>query len=152
MLSTAQDVAPGRFTVDEASHTIRFMRELAAEPNAVFAAWTQPEQISRWWDPNGKTLATCEIDLRVGGGFKFVQSEHPEMPFAGTYRVIDPPARLEFDALGALGKVSLEPREAGTQMTVEIVCQSAEHLAQFIQHGVAEGTAKTLDNLVAFVS
>jgi hypothetical protein len=80
-----------------------------------------------------------------------VTAEHPEMPFAGTYREIAPPGLLTFDALGAHGVVRLEQRGTGTHMTVEIVCSSADHLAQFVQQGVAVGTDQTLDNLVAFV-
>ena len=46
---------------------------------------------------------------------------------------------------------SLTPHDGGTRMTVEIVCNSAEHLERYIQLGVARGTARTCDNLVAFV-
>src|SRR5438067_10710488 len=102
------------FEVDEAAHTIRFTRRLAAAPRSVFDAWTQPEQVARWWDPTGARLVRCEIDLRVGGTFTFVGEMHPQMPFSGTYREIDPPGRLVFDAMGAEGRVLLEPEGEGT--------------------------------------
>jgi uncharacterized protein YndB with AHSA1/START domain len=143
-------ILPTGFSIDEAQHTIRFVRELAAAPQKVFAAWTSPEQLSCWWDPSGAKLAVCEMDVRPGGAFRFVSQDHPEMPFTGTYLQIAPPGRLEFEAMGALGKVTLTEQGQGTAMTVEIVCRSAEHLAQFVQHGVATGTSQTLDNLVAF--
>ena len=58
----------------------------------------------------------------------------------------------EFDALGAAGTVSLTTGDGATHMRVTIRCASAEHLAQFLQHGVDVGTAQTLDNLVAHVT
>lgn len=141
--------APAGFELDEAAHTIRFTRRLAAPPEAVFRAWTQPDELVRWWDPAGVPLVRCEIDLRVGGAFTFVGRDHPEMPFSGVYRQISPPSRLIFDAMGAEGRVLLEPSGAGTAMMVEIACANAEHLRQFVAMGVAAGTSQTLDNLVA---
>ena len=139
------------FNVDEATHTVAFERELAAPPEAVFAAWTQPAQVQRWWDPSGEPLARCDIDLRVGGTFAFVSSSHPDLPFSGTYRQIEAPELLVFEALGAVGRVSIRPSVNGTLMRVAIACTSAEHLAQFLKMGVVDGTSQTLDNLVVHV-
>jgi len=72
-------------------------------------------------------------------------------PFAGVYRVIERPAQLVFDAMGAVGTVRLEAEQGTTRMVVSIRCPSAEHLEQFLKLGVAEGTAQTLDNLGALV-
>jgi uncharacterized protein YndB with AHSA1/START domain len=135
-------------TIDRNAHAIRMNRRLRADPRQVFAAWTEPKQVACWWDAAGEPLARCEIDLRVGGQFIFVTRGHPEMPFAGTYREISAPDRIEFDAMGSVGRVSLSEAEAGTDMVVEIVCASAEQLDQFIAMGVDKGTSQTLDNLV----
>ena len=145
-------LAPTGFTIDEAAHTIRFTRRFRADRNQVFAAWTEPEQVSAWWDPTGERLVSCDIDLRVGGTFKFVNREHSDRPFTGTYREISPPSRLVFEAMGSEGRVTLAPLGRGSLMTVEIVCSSAEQLEQFMQMGVAVGTSRTLDNLVAHLS
>ena len=146
MLST--DTKSAGFTIDEATHTIRFVRELDAPAARVFAAWTEPEQLALWWDATGEKLATCEIELRPGGAFRFVSSHHPDKPFTGVYSEIMFPTLLAFEANGAIGKVILGERAGGTRMTVEIACRSAEHLAQFVAIGVAAGTSRTLDNLV----
>jgi uncharacterized protein YndB with AHSA1/START domain len=138
------------FEVDKARNSLRFTRDLTSSPARVFAAWTDPEQIACWWDPAGEKLAVCEIDLRPGGSFRFVSAQHPDRPFAGVYREIAPPRLLAFDALNARGRVELEEQTGGTRMTVEIECASAEHLAQFVAMGVADGTSQTLDNLVSF--
>jgi uncharacterized protein YndB with AHSA1/START domain len=144
--------ASAGFELDEATHTLRFTRRLAAPPELVFAAWTDPEQVACWWDAAGERLLRCEIDLRVGGGFTFVSRSHPDMAFAGIYREIAPPSRLVFDAMGAEGRVMLEPAgSAGTVLVVEIACASEAHLQQFVAMGVAAGTSQTMDNLVAYV-
>ena len=56
------------------------------------------------------------------------------------------------DNIARLDQLSLEVAGAGTSMTVSIRCANAEHLAKFVELGVAEGTARTLDNLVAHLS
>jgi uncharacterized protein YndB with AHSA1/START domain len=149
-LASAAD-AQGSFTIDRVAHAIRFERDLQASPEKVFEAWTQPEQISLWWDPAGEPLERCDIDLRVGGAFTFISRGHP-MPFAGVYREIARPDRLVFEAMGSTGRVLLASSGGGTRMIVEIACASAEQLEQFIQMNVHEGTSRTLDNLVAHLA
>jgi uncharacterized protein YndB with AHSA1/START domain len=146
----AQSVAPAAsgFEIDRTTHTLRFSRVFDASRAQVFTAWTEPEQVTGWWDAAGGRLTVCEIDLRIDGAFKFVTQSHPDMPFAGIYREITPPERLIFEALGSTGRVLLQDVAGKTHMTVEIQCGSAEHLDQFLKQGVAAGTAQTLDNLV----
>lgn len=137
-------------TIDRETSTLTFQRTFAATREDVFSAWTEPAQISQWWDPGGTPLSECEIDLRPGGSFKFVNKDSAHSPpFAGVYRVIEPPSLLVFDALGSVGTVKLEAQGGTTRMTVTIRCSSKEHLEQFVKFGVDVGTAKTLDNLVA---
>lgn len=138
-------------TIDRDTFTIRFERRFEAPPEAVFSAWTTPAEVSAWWDPTGAPLVACDIDLRPGGAFAFVNSGHAP-PFTGTYREVSAPSRLAFDAMGALGTVLIEGDAGGARMVVTIACPSAEHLAQFLAFGVDVGTAQTLDNLVAFVA
>lgn len=138
--------------IDRIAHCIRLVRRLDAAPAEIFEAWTQPEQVSCWWDPAGLKLAVCAIDLRPGGAFTFVAQGRPDMPFAGIYRDIVPVERLTFEAMGALGRVLIAEDGASTRLTVEIQCRSAEHLDQFLQMGVDQGTAHTLDNLAAYIS
>lgn len=140
-------------TIDKDTFTITFKRSFDAPREDVFDAWTDPERIKLWWDPTGTPLASCSVDLRPGGSFRFVNESHGP-PFAGVYSEIDRPARLVFDAMGALGTVLLES-DAGTsttKMTVTIRCPSAAHLDQFVKLGVDTGTDRTLDNLVAHVT
>ena len=145
-------INPTGFTIDREANTIRFTRAFDAPSIRVFEAWTQPEQVSGWWDPTGERLSSCEIDLRPGGAFRFVSGHHPDRPFSGVYREIAPPHLIIFDANGAIGRVKLDEAAGRTRMTVEIQCQSSEHLDQYMQMGVHLGTDRTLDNLVAFIT
>jgi uncharacterized protein YndB with AHSA1/START domain len=139
------------FTIDKANNRIVFKRKFSAPCARIFEAWTRPEYVSQWWDPAAQPLKTCEIDLRPGGLFEFVAADIEGVPpFSGAYQVIEPPGLLVFTALGATGTVQLESEQGGTAMTVLITCSSAEHLAQFLNHGVQTGTDHTLNNLVTF--
>jgi uncharacterized protein YndB with AHSA1/START domain len=133
--------------IDSSNYTITFRRTFAAAREDVFDAWTTAEQIREWWDPTGTPLAECSIDLRPGGAFRFTMASTHAPPFAGTYQAVERPARLVFDAMGAVGTVQLEVAAGTTQMTVTIRCASAEHMEHFVKLGVADGTDRTLDNL-----
>jgi uncharacterized protein YndB with AHSA1/START domain len=141
-----------RSRLDRTTFTITFERTIAAPREQVFDAWTKSEQVKLWWDPTGTPLTECTIDLREGGAFRFVNEGNAHAPpFEGAYRVIDRPAKIVFDAMGAVGTVLLDTRAGQTHLTVTIRCASAEHLEQFVKVGVDAGTNQTLDNLVAFV-
>lgn len=137
--------------IDREALLIAFERQLDASPERVFDAWTQPEQLTQWWDPTGTPLAKCRVDLRPGGGFLFVNAGHGPS-FAGTYSVIERPSKLVFDALGATGTVTIDRNGDVTRMRVTIRCSSADHFDQFVRLGVAAGTDRTLDNLVAHLA
>jgi uncharacterized protein YndB with AHSA1/START domain len=140
-----------RFELDRDGYRLIFRRVVNASAEELFDASTRSEQVSKWWDPSGRDLVACKIDLRVGGGFSFVNEGFEDHPFEGTYTEISPPHRIVFNAMGAAGSVPLEECGGTTQMTVEMKCASREQLEQFIKMGIADGTATTLDNLIAFV-
>jgi uncharacterized protein YndB with AHSA1/START domain len=138
--------------IDRDTFTIRFQRQFGAPCDQVFAAWTEPEHITHWWDPTGAPLSECVIDLRPGGTFKFTNQDSAHSPpFTGVYRVVERPSELVFEVLGAVGTVHLESKDGTTHMTVSIRCASGDHLAQFLKIGVDVNTDRTLDNLVNYV-
>ncbi|MET8203582.1 SRPBCC family protein [Micromonospora taraxaci] len=76
-------------------------RLFEAPARLVFAAFTQPELLVRWYGARGWSLVECDVDLRVGGRWRFV-SRGPEgtrMVQAGAYRQIGPPHRLVYTEL-----------------------------------------------------
>lgn len=151
MPSAPKEASKSGLEIDRSHHTIRLTRHFDVPRTLVFEAWTRVEHMRCWWDAAGEPLSTCEIDLRPGGAFKFVSKGHPEMPFMGTYREIAPPDRLVFEAMAAIGRVTLRETGGITHMVVEIQCQSAEQLDQYLKMGVDTGTAQTLDNLVGYL-
>lgn len=145
-------LAQTKAIVDTQTYSIVLKRILDGPREQVFEAWTRPEHVRCWWDPSGKPLKSCEIDLRPGGAFRFVaDGVNNAPPFSGVYREIVPPERLVFEALGALGSVILAEAGDRTELTVTIRCSSEAHLAQFLAIGIDAGTAQTLDNLAAYV-
>lgn len=127
-----------------------FQRKMNASPDRVFNAWTDPAKISKWWDPSGRPLARCEIDLHIGGAFRFVH-QNDEHEFRGVYTGIDRPTLLGFDAMGAKGLVKIAPDGHGSVMDVSFTCQTQQQFEHFAKMGIADGTVRTLANLTALL-
>jgi uncharacterized protein YndB with AHSA1/START domain len=73
-------------------------RVLPAPPPVVFAAFSDPNRLARWWGPEGFTVPSPDFDPRVGEAYR-IEMQPPEGdPFhlAGEFREVDPPARLAF--------------------------------------------------------
>ena len=64
----------------------------------MFDVWTQPELVKRWWVPKSVPIAllSCEMDVRVGGAYRFSFQVDPTttMAFFGRYLEVSPPSRL----------------------------------------------------------
>ncbi len=76
---------------------VRVTRVFDAPRHLVFQALTTPSILMRWMHgPNGWTLAVCDVDLRVGGAFRYVwrKANGREMGAGGVFRVVEAPARL----------------------------------------------------------
>src|SRR3954447_3788862 len=71
--------------------SIVLTRVFNAPRELVFDAFTKPELLKRWFGPRGWSLIVCQVDFRVGGGFRFVlrSPEGNQMGMRGTYREID---------------------------------------------------------------
>ena len=134
-------------------------RVFDAPRTLVFDAWTKAEHVAHWWDPSGAPLAVCEIDLRPNGAFLFVNRgpDGAKYPFSGFYREITPPARL---VIGGPSPVSngesvctlvFSEHDGKTTLTMTFECQSRADRDALLKMRVDEGTAKTLDNLEAYL-
>jgi uncharacterized protein YndB with AHSA1/START domain len=75
---------------------ILITREFDAPKHLVYKAWTTPELVRRWWNANRGEVTVCEIDLRVGGKWRYVMVAHGgmEVGFHGEYLEIVPDERL----------------------------------------------------------
>jgi uncharacterized protein YndB with AHSA1/START domain len=75
---------------------ILITREFAAPRHLVYRAYTTPELVNRWWHAGHGEMKSCEIDLRVGGRWRYVMTAHGgfEVAFHGEFREIVPDERL----------------------------------------------------------
>ncbi len=120
----------------------------------VFEAWTRAEHVRQWWDPSGVPLAVCEIDLRPNGAFRWV-NRAPDggegHSFSGTYREIAPPEKLVFAGLGGMATLVFTGDGKKTKLTMTIECATREGRDALLQMRVDAGTARTLENLAAYL-
>jgi uncharacterized protein YndB with AHSA1/START domain len=77
---------------------LRLSRRLPAAPERVFRALTEPADIARWWGPQLFTTPAIELDLRVGGGYRFTMQppEGDRFHLSGEFAEISPPSRLAY--------------------------------------------------------
>jgi uncharacterized protein YndB with AHSA1/START domain len=134
-------------------------RVFDAPRTVVFDAWTKTEHVVHWWDPSGVPLAICEIDLRPGGAFRFVNGGPggAEHPFAGTYREIVPPERLVFvpqnspSDTESFALLTFHESEGKTTLTLTMMCATRVDRDALLKMGVDVGTIRTLDNLEEYL-
>src|SRR5262249_13626310 len=97
-----------------------------AAPARVYAAWTRPEQIARWWGPDGGPVLSAEADVRPGGRFRvvFQTQDGRTHDSRGVYRDVEPDRRLVCTwhwgsppERGSLVPVELKSIPAGTELT-----------------------------------
>ena len=141
--------------------TIVTRRTFDAPPALLFDAWTKPELMKRWLGPRALEMVLCEVDLRVGGGYRFAYRapDGQEFGFHGTYREISRPERLvstyvfePFPDAEALETLVLEERDGRTTATTTTVHTSIQnrdgHLANgAMETGMNEGYARLDDVL-----
>ena len=75
---------------------ILIVRDFDAPAELLFRAWTTPELVARWWHADRGSVTSIDIDLRVGGRWRYVMVAHGgfEVAFHGEYREIVPNQRL----------------------------------------------------------
>jgi len=101
----------------------------------VFEAWTKAELFKRWWVPKsmGMSLLSCEMDVRVGGGYRLEFShEGSKAAFFGTYKEVTPHSRLvwtnEESEDGAITTVTFEETDGKTLLVMHELYPSKEAL------------------------
>lgn len=133
-------------------------RDFDAPRALVFDALTKPEHIAHWYGPRGHTLAECEVDLRVGGEYRFVDcaADGSEHPFKGVYREIAAPKRLvytwtydvaPFNEHAAVISVVLDEYGGRTTMTCVTTCDSREVRDSIINSGMEGGARESYERL-----
>ena len=124
-------------------------RTINGEARLVFEAWTRPELFRRWWVPKsfGLNLLSCEMDVRVGGGYRLVFAADPEpIAFFGKYLEVTPHSRLSWSndesPDGAITTVTFEEMGDKTRVVVLDLYPSKEALDAAIASGSTGGLAE----------
>jgi len=136
-------------------------RVFDAPRNLVFDALTKPELLQRWYGPVGWSLVVCEIDLRVGGTWRFVsrRPDGKEVGQRGVYREILRPERLvnteswEDWSPGELLVTTVLVEHGGkTTFTNTLLFPSQEVRDTLIKSGMTSGAAEAYDKLAEYLA
>jgi uncharacterized protein YndB with AHSA1/START domain len=138
---------------------IAMTREFNAPRRLVFDAWTKPELVKRWLlGPDGWSMPVCEIDLRVGGKYRYVwrrDGSDEEMGMGGVYREIDAPGRLvateKFDQPWypgeSLNTFTLTEQDGKTTLVVTMLVDSRETRDGILKSGMEQGVERSYERL-----
>lgn len=156
-----QQQAQAAVVTTPADREIRIERVFDAPRDRVFAVYTDPELIPEWWGPRGTTTVVDRMDVKAGGGWRFVvrDADGREQGFRGTYREITPPERIvqTFEWEGMPGHVSVETatfEDLGdrTKVTTTALFHTIEERDGMLASGMEQGMNETyarLDEVLA---
>jgi uncharacterized protein YndB with AHSA1/START domain len=135
---------------------ILITRAFDAPKHLVYKAFTTPELVKRWWHANRGEMTLVEIDLRVGGTWRYVMVANAgfEVAFHGEYREIVPNERLVstevFEGMPdaeALDTLTLTEVDGRTILTILVQHASKEHRDAHIDSGMETGMQEAMDRL-----
>lgn len=151
-------------TVAERDSDLDFVvtRKFNAPPRLVFAAWTQPDLLRRWWCPEsfGVKFISCAADVRTGGTYRF-EFSHPDsdkpIAFFGRYIDVVPDARLvwtneEGGDGGAITTVTFAAVEGGTLVTMRETHTTKQSLDETMASGALGGFGESFAQLDAVLA
>ena len=126
------------------SRTLVVQKTIAASPERLFAAWTEPAALRRWWGPDGVTCIDPQVDLRVGGRYRIGNrlADGSILWIVGEFEAVEPPHRLVYTWRLEGGServervtVCFEGRELGTEVIVTHALIDSETLRDQHRHG-----------------
>ena len=158
-MSTAKQYVPG-----DAERELTLTRVFDAPRALVFKAWTDPEQLARWWGPKMFTNPVCEVDVRPGGKLRIVMRgpDGNDYPMRGVFKEVVTPERLSFTnfAVDAADQPVIEGfttvlfAEEGkkTRLTIHTRGKAVQSVAiQYLQ-GMEQGWSMSLDKLAELLT
>jgi uncharacterized protein YndB with AHSA1/START domain len=135
-------------------------RVFDAPRDLVFDAFSKPELLKRWFGPRGWSMPICEVDLKVGGGFRFVLRgpDGKDVGMRGLYREITPPERSvhmeSFDDYPGESQVTaiFVEQEGKTTLTATVLYPSKEVRDIVLKSGMEHGAAESYDKLAELLA
>jgi uncharacterized protein YndB with AHSA1/START domain len=153
-------VSSGTATVElPTDEQILITREFDAPKHLVFKAYTTPELVKRWWSGQKGEVTSAEIDLRVGGKWRWVMvsSQGFEVAFHGEYQEIVPDERLvsteiyeipdQGDSPPTVNTATFTEADGRTTLTVLVECPNKELRDTIIDSGMESGMQESYDAL-----
>ncbi len=135
---------------------ILITREFGAPRHLVYRAWTTPELIKRWWSGDRGVVTIAEIDLRVGGAWRYVMTANAgfEVAFHGEYLQIVPDERVVwtevFEAMPdaeAVNTLTLTEKDGRTTAALLVQHTSQADRDAHVNSGMEDGLQEALDHL-----
>ncbi len=135
---------------------ILITREFDAPRHLVYRAWTTPDLVKRWWSGNRGETTIAEIDLRVGGSWRYVMVTDGgfEVAFRGEYREVVPNERIVATEVyegmpegEAMNTVTFDEAEGRTTLTVLVQHASKEARDAHVNSGMEVGMQEGMDLL-----
>jgi uncharacterized protein YndB with AHSA1/START domain len=138
---------------------ILITREFDAPRHLVYRAWTTPELVMQWWSGERGQMQVVEIDLRVGGRWRYVMTAHGghEVGFHGEFREIVPEARIvntevyegvpDGDSDPALNIVTFTEADGRTTLELLTRVSSREVRDMILESGMEVGMQEQMDRL-----
>ena len=159
MAVTSSGTATVTLPTDE---QILITREFDAPRHLVYEAWTTPELVKRWWSGKRGEVTLAEVDLRVGGRWRYVMIAHGgfEVGFHGEFREIVPNERIVSTEVyegvpqpevgpeqGTLNTATFAEEDGRTTLTILVQAPSKEVRDAIIDSGMEGGMQEALDLL-----
>jgi uncharacterized protein YndB with AHSA1/START domain len=135
---------------------ILITREFDAPKHLVWRAYTEPELIKRWWSGDRGDVTSAEVDLRVGGSWRYVMAAPGgfEVGFHGEYREIVPNEKIVntevFEGMPdgyAVVTITFTEQDGRTRLEMLVEHQNQEHRDAHINSGMEDGMQEALDHL-----
>lgn len=143
-----------KLTAEPGQPTIVMERVFDAPRRLVYRAVTEPELVKRWWGCGHGELAVCEIDLRVGGAWRFVLRgpDGNDHRFRGVFREIVPEEKVVqtsqyMEYPEAVETMTLEEHAGKTTLRTVVLHQSVEGRDAHVSSGMEEGSSSSFDRL-----
>src|SRR3954462_10994628 len=137
---------------------ILITREFDALPELVWKAWTTPDLVKRWWSGERGEVTLVEIDLRVGGTWRYVMVAHEqegmEVGFHGEYLEIAEPRRMVstevyegYPDAATVNTLTLTDVDGRTRLEVLLQHETKEHRDMHVNSGMEGGMQEAFDAL-----